>query len=100
MLYTTSSDDGKYFLTLAGTAIINSEEQVKSLISNIVANSLERYNKMLVEAKDCGRDVLPAEQIYQAGVSDIVIYENNTGVEAKITIVTHNGQVTNIVIDS
>ncbi len=100
LLYTTSSDDGKYFLTLAGTTTISSEENIRALISNIVANSLERYNKMLVEAKKSGRIIQPAEQIYQAGVSDISVYEDNTGVEAKITIVTDNGQVANIVIDS
>ena len=100
LLYTTPSDEGKYFLTLAGTTVIRSEEQVKALIANIVSKSLDRYNKMLIEARNNGGNIVASELIHEAGVSGVSIYEDNTGVEAKITLVTRSGQITNLTIDS
>ena len=100
LLYTTPSDDGKYFLTIAGTFAINDEVQVKSLVANIVAKSLKRYNKMLIEAKNNGSTLVSSEQIYQAGVSEVSVYEDNSGIEAKITLVTQSGKITTLTIDS
>jgi hypothetical protein len=99
LLYTTPSDDGKYFLTLAGTINIKSEQHVRSLIENIVSQAVIRYNKMLVESIDNGCRVSQSEQIHQAGVSEVAISDDYSSVEAQVTIVTNSGQVSTITLD-
>lgn len=97
LLYTVKADDGNTLLNMSGRQNIQSEEWVESVLKNIVANALLRYNAMIAEGAAAGKNISDKEKIYSAGVSDVEIYDDSA--LAKITIVTYTGYAGNITID-
>jgi hypothetical protein len=98
-LYTTPSSDGLYLLNVIGSNNIESKEWVKSIIESVVQNCVKRYMDMTTEAESNGKTIPDSERLYSAGVSDVDITEDNTGITAKITILTYAGQTLSVPID-